>query len=146
MKQAVLIVACLFTLLLLGSCQTKEPNNMTTNKQETVTFINEVKDADVWILPDTQANRKTTLWGTATAAKVKSGESREAPLTEPGDDGLYLFRMIDADRFYYSANGVKLQANWSVTIRADDPHTVTLEVKDETGTLQNTYAVFSAML
>ncbi len=146
MKQAVLIVACLFTLLLLGSCQTKEPNNMTSNKQGTVTFINEVKDADVWILPDTQANRKTTLWGTATAAKVKTGESRVAPLTEPGDDGLYLFRMIDADRFYYSANGVKLQANWSVTIRADDPHTVTLEVTDETGTLQNTYAVFSAKL
>ena len=42
MKQAVLIVACLFTLLLLGSCQTKEPNNMTSNKQGTVTFINEV--------------------------------------------------------------------------------------------------------
>lgn len=146
MKQAVLIVACLFTLLLLGSCQTKEPNNMTSNKQGTVTFINEVKDADVWILPDTQANRKTTLWGTATAAKVKTGESRVAPLTEPGDDGLYLFRMIDADGFYYSANGVKLQANWSVTIRADDPHTVTLEVTDETGTLQNTYAVFSAKL
>ena len=146
MKQAVLIVACLFTLLLLGSCQTKEPNNMTNNKQETVTFINRVKEADVWILPDTQANRKTTLWGTATAAKVKTDESREAPLPEPGDDGLYLFRMIDADGFYYSANGVKLQANWSVTIRADDPHTVTLEVTDETGTLQNTYAVFSAKL
>ena len=98
MKKAVLIFVCLFMLLLCG-CNSKEQSDM-DNKNGTVTVINKIKDADIWILPQTEKNLKTTVWGTATVSKLKTRESRPTPLCEPGDDGLYIFRMIDTDSFY----------------------------------------------
>ena len=111
-----------------------------------VTFINEVNDADVWILPQTEENLKTTVWGTATVSQVKTGESRKTPLCEPSEDGLYIFRMIDTDHFYYSANGLTIEAGWTVKIKGEDLHSITIEVTDENGTLQKTYEVFVARL
>ena len=112
----------------------------------TVTFVNGVRDADVWILPETAENLKTTLWGTATAAKVATGERRETPLCAPGDDGLYILRMIDTDHFYYSANGITLQPGWTLEIKGAELHHITLEVTDENGVLNNSYKVFAARL
>ena len=112
----------------------------------TVTFINGVMEADVWILPATEQNRKTTVWGTATAAKVQTGERREVPLCEPGDGGLYLLRMIDSEHFFYSAGDITLQAGWTMEVKGADLHSVTLEVTDEHGVLNNTYEVFAARL
>ena len=119
---------------------------MEVTNSATITIINDVKEADFWILPQTQENQKTTLWGTATAAKVQTGESRQAILSEPGDGGLYLLRMIDADGFFYSADGIILRSGWVIRIKGNDRHEVTAEVTDENGALDNTYAVFSARL
>ncbi len=113
---------------------------------QTVCFINGVKDADIWILPQTEGNLKTTVWGTATASGVKTGENRETPLCEPGDDGCYILRMIDTDHYFYSANGITLKAGWSLQIKKNDMHSVTLEVSDESGALIGTYEVFAARL
>ncbi len=150
MKKAVCIVICILSLL-LGGCGKKgrgdpAPSAPETPDAQTVTFVNEVKDADVWILPHTEENLKTTLWGTATLSKIAAGESRPAPLCEPGDDGLYLLRMIDTDHFYYSANGMLLKAGWTVRVKGDDFRSVTVEVTDETGVLNATYEVFAARL
>ena len=111
---------------------------------KTVTFVNSVRDADAWILPQTAANLKTTVWGTATVPKAKTGESRQVPLCEAGDGGLYIFRMIDADGFFHSANGIVLEDGWRVKVGGEDG--VVLEVWDVDGVLQNTHEVFVARL
>ena len=146
MKRVVLIVMCLLTLLPFGGCKTKKQDQPETKSIGTVTLRSSIVHADVWLLPDTEQNRKTTLWGTAAAADVKAGESRAAALCEPGGSGLYLFRMIDADGFYYAANGLTLKAGWTVEIKGSDLQAMTVEVTDETGKLQNTYDVFAAKL
>ena len=118
----------------------------TTSRDKAVTFINGARDADIWILPDTQENRKTTLWGTATASKVKTDESRLAPLCEEGDNGRYLLRMIDTDGFYYAADSITLQDGWTLRIYETDVMASTLEVTDGSGVKQGTYEVFCARL
>ena len=99
----------------------------------TITFINSVSDADIWILADTEANRKT-------------GESRQEPLCEPGDEGLYMFRMIDTDKYYYSADHIAIEDGWSVEIKGEELHLITIEVTDGNGAFVNSYEVFAARL
>lgn len=79
-------------------------------------------------------------------AKVQTGESRPAPLREPGDGGLYVFRMIDTDGFFHSADGLVLEDGWTVKIEGDGMQGVSIEVSDGNGVLQRTYEVFSARL
>ena len=146
MKKTVIFVVSLLILSLLCGCAKGEQNEMEITSGKTITLINGVQDADIWILPRTEKNLKTTVWGTATAAGVKTGESRSAPLCDPGDDGLYLFRMIDTDSFYYSAGDITLEAGWSMEIKGSDLHDIIIEVKDENGQLNNTYQVFAARL
>ena len=67
---------------------------MATACDRTITIINGVYEASIWILPDTEANRKTTLWGTATVSKIQADSSSQAGIDKPGDNGQYLFRMI----------------------------------------------------
>ena len=129
-----------------GSVHAKEQNNMETKNDPTVTFINSVHDADVWILPQTPENLKTTVWGTATLSKTKTGESRQAPLCEPGEDGQYIFRMIDTNHCFYSANGLILEAGWSMEIKGEDLYSLTIEVSDENGEIINTCEVFARRL
>ena len=145
MKKAIGLAMGLMTLLLLCGCET-ERNNMESATVGTVMVINGVTDADVWLLPDTQANRKTTVWGIATAAQVKTGESRSTSLCEAGDDGAYLLRAIDTNGFYYSADGVALHDGWTVKITETEPMSAALEVTDEYGAPQHTYDVFVAQL
>ena len=140
MKKALI---CFLSMLLLCGCKA---NRAAPANDKTVTFLNGVTDADVWILPDTEANRKTTVWGTATASGVKTDESRQTPLCDAGDDGLYLIRMIDADHIFYSADGVALESGWTLRVSGTDLRAVTAEVTDENGALQRTYEVFAASL
>ncbi|MBR3149162.1 MAG: hypothetical protein IKF64_03250 [Eubacterium sp.] len=145
-KTAASIFLCILVLLLLCGCNAKEQNNMEAINGKTLTIINEVNDANIWILPRTQENLKTTLWGTATASDVKTGESRQAPLCDAGDDGLYIFRMIDTDKFYYSADSLVLEDGCTMRIKEKDIMTYELEVSDKNGEIKNTYEVFCARL
>lgn len=113
---------------------------------KTVTFVNTVRDADAWILPQTAANLKTTVWGAATVPKAKKEESRQVPLCEAGDGGLYIFRMIDEDGLFYSANRIVLEDGWTLTIKGDDLQEISIEVSNGDGVLQNTFEVFAARL
>lgn len=152
MKKALAIALCLINLLLLCSCTAKEQSNMETTTEtgnaavKTVTFVNGVKEADVWILPQTQENLKTTLWGTPTISDVKTGESIEFPLCEPGDNGLYILRMIDTDSFYYSANGIELREGCILKIKGNELQSITVEVADENDELISSYEAFAARL
>ena len=146
-----IIIACLIAALILCGCGKNarpetEPETSEIKTDKKAAFINGVTEADVWILPETEENRKTTVWGTPTAAKVKNGESRDFPLCEPGDGGKYLFRMIDTGHFYYSAGGILLEDGWSLEIKGEDMNEMTLEVKDKNGEIKDTYDVFCGRL
>ena len=147
MKKTVSVAVCFVLIsLLLGSCKAKE-QPMNINNSPTVTFVNGAQEADIWLLSETPENLKTTLWGTADAAGVKTGESRAVPLGEAGDNGHYLFRMIDVDHFYYSANGITLHAGDTLRLKpGDNRNEFTLEVRNADGVLQETYKVFCARL
>lgn len=146
MKNTIIIIGCLLLLLLSCGCKSKEQNDMESKKTKTVVFINGVQDADVWLLPQTEANLKTTVWGTASASGVKTGESRRISLGEPGDDGLYLFRMIDSESFFYSADALTLEDGWTLQVTGVKLQSVTLEITNEKGESVGTYEVFSAKL
>lgn len=146
MRKKILTAVCIFSMLLLCCCTSKETETMETKSIGTITFINSVSDADVWILADTEANRKTTLWGTATVSKITKGESRQAPLGEPGDEGLYMFRMIDTDKYFYSADHIAIKDGWTVEIKGEELHLITIEVTDGNGDPAGTYEVFAARL
>lgn len=119
---------------------------MTHPSTRTVTFVNAVREADAWILPRTPAILKTTVWGTPTVSKAKPGESRPAPLREPDDGGLYVFRMIDAEGFFDSADALALEDGWTVKIQGDDLQAMSIEISDSNGVLQHTSPVFAARL
>ena len=140
MKKAVI---CLIAALLLCGCAATRKK---TANSETVTFINGLKDADIWILPKTEENLKTTVWGKPTVSGIKADESRELPLCEAGDSGLYIIRMIDTGNILYSADGVMLESGWTVRITGDDLRSVVLEVTDGNGDIKDTYGVFAASL
>ncbi len=151
MKKTICAVLCLLIPLLLCCCREtgqSEPTEQETGMTRTVVFISGIEDADVWILPQTEANMKTTVWGTAAVSDAKAGESVKAQIPEPGDDGQYIFRMIDAEQFYYSANGIVLEDGWTVSVKMEegDLESVILEVTDDAGVLRATYSVFAARL
>lgn len=152
-KKAALAALCLILLPTVCGCNSKETEGMDITggetvaaEEKTVTFINGAADADVWILPETEANLKTTVWGAATVPQVKAGESIVAPLCEPGDGGLYIFRMIDTDGFYYAADGIELGDGWTLRISGSGLDAVRIEVTDENGGLRYTGEVFAARL
>ena len=148
MRKALSILLCLVTILLFCSCnKTKESETMaTTTCDRTITMINGVYEAGIWILPDTEANRKTTLWGTATVSKLQADSSCQAGIDKPGDNGLYLFRMIDTEHIYYSSENLVLEDGWTLEIKGDIRSGVTIEVTDKDGNLNATYEVFAARL
>ena len=83
-KMVLLALLFLFGILLLG-CKTREEPKMDSvppnaENDAGITFINGVKEADIWILPATEENLKTTLWGTATIAKLKTDEAHQLSL------------------------------------------------------------------
>ena len=147
MKRTSLIVLCALMTLLLCCCKSEEQDdNMQIANNKTVTFINLINGADVWILPQTEENLKTTVWGTPTISKAKAGESFNAVVEDAGDIGVYMLRMIDTDGFFYSADGLILESGWTIEIKGNDTDLITAEVKDENGVLTGNYDIFSARL
>ena len=130
----------------MKTSNTTETTGSTQAADATITVMNDLQQADIWILPETPENLKTTLWGTATAAKVATGESRQAPLCAPGEGGTYLLRMIDTDSFYYSAGGITLEAGCTLHIKGEDMQNITAEVSNQSGALIGSYEVFAARL
>lgn len=146
MRKAILIAICLVMLAALCACGGSENEITEPLSSKTVTFINGIADADVWILPETQENLKTTVWGKATLPGIKAGESREFTLCEPGDDGLYILRVIDNGGFFYSANGIALDDGTTLRITGDDRQSFKAEVTGPGGTVTGEYELFSARL
>ena len=90
-----------------------------SNKTISVTFINDVEKADIWILPQTKKNLKTSLWGTATISKLKPGEKKTISIND-FEEGRYIVRIIDDDKAYYSANDIILKENYIIRFKTDE--------------------------
>ena len=147
MKKSIMAIICLSVLLSLSGC--KKENEETVKKvSETIeiTFINETEEAtDVWVLPNIEANRKTSIWGKAMIGKLPVG-SEDKVIVEKQEEDSYLLRVIDKDQLYYEANDIIIKEGYTLKLILDSESFVaSLEVTDETGNTQ-TYEVFCASL
>ena len=158
------ITLCLTTGLLLGGCAAgrpagssdSEPQSSESSGGETslvddgsvVTFRNEVEKTDVWILPDTEENRKLSVWGTATIGGLEKDKSAEVSLFALGGPGQYLVHMITPDEMYFGVAGIKLDAGYTMRFYLADEeyHIWMLEVKDADGNAVDDLEVFGARL
>lgn len=112
-----------------------------------VTLVNNVETADFWILPQTEENLKTSLWGTASAKDLGANEQREITLDKAEQN--YIVRIIDDDHAYYAAKDVQLDDGWSVRFMTEDSkYDAVIETVDAEGnvlTAQNAFeGVFGA--
>ncbi len=126
----ILILAAAF----LVTPAAKQPESMAG-----VTFINEVEEAEIWILPQTEEILKTSLWGKATFV-LEAGEEAQFDLAGAGGPGTYIFRVIDANEGYYEANDLHLEDG--MTLRFTDygghPFDAVLEIIDAGGEVIDT--------
>ncbi|MBQ2655566.1 MAG: hypothetical protein IJF95_02905 [Erysipelotrichaceae bacterium] len=119
------ILLCLFLALTLFACQKQEKakpeetETSTTGEMMKIRFVNEVEDTDLWILPQTEKNLKTSLWGTATVAMLKKEDAIEVVIEETSDH-LYILRLIDQRGALYSANDFELHDGDTIVFDAID--------------------------
>lgn len=112
-----------------------------------IRFAAEIEKADVWIMPDSDLNRRKSLWGTATVSELDSGSGREVTVPKSRTNSAFLVRAIDADQMYYLAKDVVLEDGYSVTLRkGDDSMSFRLEVEDADGRQAGSYEIFAAHL
>ena len=102
MKRLLALLMIVLALPAMTGCGKKAPGG------PAVTFVNEVEEASFWILPQTPEILKTTVWGTATAAKLGTGRETALILEEPAEAGTYIFRAIGTEGMYYEANGIEI--------------------------------------
>lgn len=140
-------------MLLFGCGKNKKnvgPDSQPSNTAETptieITVLNQINTADIWVIPDIEKNRKTTVWGTATLSKLDVETGTVAYISE-SSDGMYLIRMIDENQMFYSADAVQLENNQSIVIREDAESRITIiEVYDAQGTKISEYEMFAGRL
>ncbi len=150
-------MGCLIMLLGLFGCGKQEnevnTNNSGTELSETeaetlkFSFTSRIEEADIWIIPDTQDNRKTTLWGSTTIKALAQDATAEVALSDLSEDGKYLLRVIDHDSMYYSADAIEIPEGCSMELKElDGPMSAELQVFDADGTSFATYEVFMGRL
>ena len=144
----ILILSAVFLLACAsGSRTSKDAPEASPEETITIGFVNSVQTADVWIIPDTEENRKTTVWGTAS---VKNAEpEKEYPVSIPHNDGdTYLLRMIDKDHIYYESKSVTLLEGYSLIIyrNEENDRDIRLVVHDSDGKELTDESVFNAAL
>ncbi len=142
MRKRVLLAAC----LLLGAAVSGCAPRPEMKPEATIVFVNEAEEADVWFVPDTEQNRRTTVWGTATVAKLGANETCEVLLDALGGAGTYLIRMIGTNGMYYAVDGVALADGYTVRLRLMEDLSVVAEVTDAAGASVGTYTGFAARL
>lgn len=127
MKKLLSVLLCILLCFALSACKGKDDGSAMTNTDETkvqesisVTFINDVADADIWILPQTDENLRSSLWGTATISKLKAGDKRTADINNISENGKYIVRIIDADHAYFSAKDMVLEDSYTIRFKTDD--------------------------
>ena len=122
-------------------------NSMEYIPTVSVSFQNEVEEADVWLLPQTEENLKTSLWGTPSAGALEKGESAELTLTNPEYAEAWLVRIIDQDKAYYSARDLKLEDGYTVVFKSEgSKFDAVIEVHDASGAVFFSAKAFTGTL
>ena len=118
-----------------------------TRRYYSVSVTNNLPDADIWILPDREENRKTTVWGTPTLENVVSGTATMAEVETEYENDLFIFRIIDKNGMFYSCDEVDLSEAASVLLKeGEEPMTTVLELYDGNGELISEHEVFVGRL
>lgn len=133
--------------LTTGNTGKKNKAEQAESKTISVTVINEVIEADIWVLPQTEKNLKSSLWGTATISKLKAGDNKTVALSSVDDNEKYIVRIIDADKAYYSASDMVLGDGYTIRFKTGntkfDSEIVSL---DQNGTILLSKAAFQGVL
>ena len=112
----------------------------------TISYVNEISAADVWIIADIEENHKTSLWGTATL-KDAEPEKEYTVGIEKSEDDHYLLRMIDEDELYYESGSFELKDSYSLLVCEGDsfsePHII---IYDDKGEKAEELTIFRAAL
>ena len=152
MKKKALTALCLLCLLLCCACGAEEnpadPGPAEPAGEDVfITFRSEITTADIWLLPRTEQNLHSSLWGTATLPQLAGGTEAQVSLTALGGPGVYILRAIDENEIFYEADELELEAGYTLCLsESDDPWTVTLEVTDSACAPVASYDVFAAAL
>lgn len=112
-----------------------------------VTLVNNVKTADIWILPQTDKNLKSSLWGTATVKNLKANEQRNITLSKTDEQEKYIIRVIDDEHAYYSAKDISLGDGYEIHFKTDgSKFDAVIEIINEKGDVLSTQAAFVGVL
>ena len=122
-------------------------NSMEYHAVYDIEILNKVETADFWILPQTEANLKTTVWGTATVAKLSKGESEELSLQESPLADLWMIRIIDVQHALYSVNDIVFSEGYRIVFRTPGRNTeAVIEVLDAEGNIVLSKPAFTGVL
>lgn len=123
-----------------------EKNTMVYMLPIVISLENQVKPADIWIMEDTNYNRKLSTWGGATIKECPVGSPLTLTLENVSDDCQYIVRMIDKSGLFYEAGNVEITDGQSIVIKSEDGNRTLVSVYDRDGSLQNEYEMFVAAL
>lgn len=100
-----------------------------------VTFLNNVEEADIWILPQTEENLKTSLWGTPTISKMSVGEQKAVTIGDEGT-GKYIIRIIDCDHAFYATSDLALDNSYTIRFETyETKYDAAITVLDKNGAI-----------
>ncbi len=130
----------------LFGCKKKNIDSDVKEKSISVEVLNELNEADIWIIPDNEENRKTTVWGKATVSGIKLNEKEVFTITIQDSIESFIINVIDIDKMYYSSNDVKLLDGYKLTLKkGEDILSSTLIVTDCNGNTTE-YALYGGKL
>ena len=122
-------------------------NSMEYIPAVSVTFQNEVEEADVWLLPQTEENLKTSIWGTPSAGALRKGETAELTMTNPEYAETWLVRIIDRNKAYYSAQDLQLEDGYTVVFKSEgSKFDAVIELHDASGAVVFSAEAFTGVL
>ena len=122
-------------------------NSMEYIPTVSISFQNEVEEADVWLLPQTEENLKTSLWGTPSAGALEKGASAELALTNPEYAEAWLVRIIDRNKAYYSAQDLQLEDGDTVVFKSEgSKFDAVIELHDASGAVVFSAEAFTGVL
>ena len=111
-----------------------------------VTVVNGVEKADIWIIPQTQENLKTSLWGAPDVSALDAGQEKNIDLCDTCD-GRYIIRMIDKDKALYAVRDITLKNGYTVRFRTDDTkYEARIEIIDKNGIILSSSEAFEGIL
>ena len=146
-KSIIILMGVLMMFGLFGCGKQKNQSETEVNNFCEIKVVNKVKEADIWIIPETEENKKTTVWGKATVSKADAKLDEEVVAKIQADVNTYMIRLIDVDEMFYSADGVVIEKQQKVVIRnGKGDMTAFVEVYNSDGSLAAEYEMFEARL